>query len=225
MGGCAIALVFGSGFDGKALSAAQVGLVALLACAALGVRDRAPMARPAVVAALAILAVSLVQDAAFLDSGYYLSLAVVFAALVAAQASSLWRARREGQAQAERAGALEESLNQAARSARPVVIKDGARTHRIAPADIRFVKGADDYCEVHLADGRVLMSDMTLAQLAAALPDGFVRIHKSYIVNVDQVRTLGPKPSGGRAVLLTDGTALPVGRTYAEAVRRWSSVA
>lgn len=220
--GAAIAIALSQGFDGKALGAVRCGLAALLACSALGARARLPVARSSAVAALAILALSLWQDAAFLDSGYYLSLAVVFAALVAGQARSLWRARHDGQVQAARAGELEARLGRVSRSHESVLLRDGARTHRVAPGDILFIKGADDYGEVHLTGGRTIMATMTLAELTGVLPDGFLRIHRSYIVNAAHIRTVGPRSGGGRSVTLIDGVTAPVGRTYAEAVRRWS---
>ncbi|MDE7299243.1 MAG: LytTR family DNA-binding domain-containing protein [Lachnospiraceae bacterium] len=56
----------------------------------------------------------------------------------------------------------------------------------------------------------------TLSAVEAALSgSGFVRVHKGYLVNQAAVRSLGAD-----GVLLTNGTSIPIGRSYAEAAKR-----
>jgi two-component system, LytTR family, response regulator LytT len=55
--------------------------------------------------------------------------------------------------------------------------------------DIVRIAGADDYCEIQLADGRSLLCDLLLAELEARLPPrSFVRVHRSYLVNLANVQ-------------------------------------
>jgi DNA-binding LytR/AlgR family response regulator len=47
-----------------------------------------------------------------------------------------------------------------------------------------------------------------------------VRVHKSYAVNRPHITRAEPKPGGGRLLAMSNGTIVPVGRSYAEAVAR-----
>lgn len=218
-------LAFGAGvlaltqsYDEKASFAVLAGFVGLAVCAADGVRRRAARARLALGLALAAVALEVWQGPAFLDSGYYLGMAAVFAMLVAGQVLALARSRTQERVAEGRAETLQEALDR--RDQAMATIRDGARVHRVPTADILWLQAADDYCEAHLADGRKLLSTLTLAQTLETLPGDFVRIHKSHAVNADHVVTIGPRPGGRRAVTLTDGTVAPVGRTYEPALAR-----
>ena len=61
----------------------------------------------------------------------------------------------------------------------------------------------------------------TLARLVAALPGRFERVHKSYAVNRDHVTVVANKAGGGKILRLSDGSTLPVGRTFAADVAAW----
>ena len=55
--------------------------------------------------------------------------------------------------------------------------------------DILYVKADGDYIVIHKADGKTLMTLMTLKSLEKQLPfDRFCRTHRSWIVNVDKAR-------------------------------------
>ncbi len=87
--------------------------------------------------------------------------------------------------------------------------------------DILSIRAADDYCDVALADGRTLLVTMSLARLLETLPARFARVHKSYAVNRPHVASLAPRPGGGRMLTLSDGSRIPVGRSYGAAVAKW----
>jgi DNA-binding LytR/AlgR family response regulator len=107
-----------------------------------------------------------------------------------------------------------------ARSRRPanpasaVVIRKGRELRSIRAADIVWVQAADDYAELHLAGGATHLHEKTLAAMEALLPATFLRIHRSFLVNLRSVRGLRAS-----AVVLLDGTVLPLGRVYRDAVR------
>ena len=202
-------------YDLKAIAAIAVGAAALLACAAGGARRSG--ARAAIAFALLLFALIAWQLTDFLDQSYYVALAFILVVLVGEQLLVL---RRAGETEALRAAGLEARLKEAAAApqGRIARLKDGALTHQVPEAQIRFIRAADDYCEVRLEDGRTLLVTMTLSRLQQALSDRFVRIHKSYCVNAAHVTALGPRPGGGKQLTLADGTILPVGRAYLGAV-------
>jgi len=205
-------------YDLKAISAIAAGAVALGLCAVRG--RRRPGAKAALAAALAVPALFAWQLTGFLDRGWFLLVAAMLVALVAEQVSSLRRARAERDDETRRAAALAERLVRAEREGEPIVtLKDGTRIRRVAESDIVYIRAADDYCEVLLADGQTVLVTTTLARLLETLPPRFVRVHKSYAVNRARVAAAAPKAGGGRELQMSDGTRVPVGRSYAAAVR------
>ncbi|HEY5723055.1 MAG TPA: LytTR family DNA-binding domain-containing protein [Allosphingosinicella sp.] len=52
----------------------------------------------------------------------------------------------------------------------------------------------------------------------SGLPERFARVLKSYVVNADHVVSVAPRAGGGRALAMSDGSEVPVGRAYREAV-------
>lgn len=208
-------LVFIPWFDVKAVGALLAGTLALGVAAAAGIRRRLPGARPAGAASLVILAAMAWETTAFLDMAWHLIAAALLILLVVEQIGQL----RVARAGAARAAALEERLRRAEEAGEPIVqLKDGARVHRVAQGDILLARGADDYCEVQLMDGRTLLVTTSLARLQATLPGSFVRVHKSFVVNASHVRRVEPRPGGGRMVALEGGATVPIGRSYAARV-------
>ena len=84
--------------------------------------------------------------------------------------------------------------------------------------DIVAVVGADDYVELRLTNGRKLLHSARLDRLEAELPASFLRVHRSVIANLAQVR--GLERDGGRVRLLMDeGAPLPISRNRLATVR------
>ncbi len=70
----------------------------------------------------------------------------------------------------------------------------------------------DNHVILHLATGRLTLRD-TLTALEARLdPSLFVRVNRSTVVQIDQIKELQPAPHGDYTILLRDGTRLPLGR-------------
>jgi two-component system LytT family response regulator len=92
-----------------------------------------------------------------------------------------------------------------------ILVRDGAKVVVIAAGDLDYAEAQDDYVGLH-TKGKVHLKQQTLAELAAALdPARFVRIHRSYLLNVDRLARLESEGET-RAAVLTDGTRLPVSR-------------
>jgi len=106
-----------------------------------------------------------------------------------------------------------------ARPVSRVVVRDGANITVLPVATIDWVKAEDDYVLLR-AGGRDHLKAETLGSLEAQLPkDRFVRIHRSYLVNLDRLVRLEGGPTGVPAAILRDGTSLPVSRTGARRLR------
>jgi two-component system LytT family response regulator len=106
-----------------------------------------------------------------------------------------------------------------AASARPpsqylerIVIKDGTRVHVIPVSKLDYVEAQDDYVSLASA-GKCYLKQQTISSLEAALdPSRFIRIHRSYIVNLERVAKMEPYTKESRVAVLADGKQLPVSR-------------
>jgi two-component system LytT family response regulator len=93
-----------------------------------------------------------------------------------------------------------------------VVIRDGPQVHVVGVDTIDYVEAQDDYVAIRSA-GRSLLKEQTLGDLEAQL-DGrkFVRIHRSYLLNIERLARVEPYAKDSRVAILKDGTKLPVSR-------------
>ena len=99
---------------------------------------------------------------------------------------------------------------------RRVVVKDGTAVTVLPVETIDFVKAEDDYVLLR-AGGRNHLKQQTLASLEDALPkERFVRIHRSYLLNLDRLQKVEPSGTGAPTAVLDDGTRLPVSRAGAQ---------
>ena len=108
-------------------------------------------------------------------------------------------------------------VRRAAAEARPrplerIPVRDGSRVHIIPAGRIDYIQAQDDYVAIK-SEGRTHLKEQPLGELEAALdPTRFVRIHRSYILNLDRLARVDLVAKDARVVRLHDGTELPVSR-------------
>ena len=89
-------------------------------------------------------------------------------------------------------------------------IKVDYRYVRISLSSVRYIKGYGEYLQIFLADSSApLLTLSSFADIKERLSDSFLQIHRSYIVNMDQVESI----SRGRIIMDAD-TYIPVGDSY-----------
>jgi len=139
-------------------------------------------------------------------------------------AEALSRARERIRARA--AGDGDPAVDALADDLRPkgplerVLIRDGAQVHVLPVERIDFVEAQDDYVCFH-ADGRQYLKDQTMAAVEGQLdPARFVRIHRSYLLNIERIARVELYAKDSRVAILRDGRRLPVSRAgYARLAR------
>jgi two-component system LytT family response regulator len=93
-----------------------------------------------------------------------------------------------------------------------IVVKHGTRVQIIPVAKLDYAEAQDDYVALASA-GKKYLKQQTISSLEAALdPKSFVRIHRSYLVNLERVTRLEPYGKDTHVVILSDGARLPVSR-------------
>jgi len=94
-----------------------------------------------------------------------------------------------------------------------IVVKDGTRVHIIPVARLDFAEAQDDYIRL-ASNGKTYLKQQTIASLEESLdPRQFIRIHRSYIVNLDRVVKMEPYSKDSKVAVLSDGKQLPVSRS------------
>jgi two-component system LytT family response regulator len=94
-----------------------------------------------------------------------------------------------------------------------VVIRDGSEVHVVPIDRIDYIEAQDDYVAVWSGE-RSRLKEQTLGHLEQQLdPRRFVRIHRSYLLNLDRLTKIEPAGKDSRVAVLRDGRTLPVSRT------------
>lgn len=93
-------------------------------------------------------------------------------------------------------------------------IKDGARTILLDPAEILWLEAAGNYVELHTASATHLARGALASFEAKLAPRGFVRVHRSRLVNRARLSAFKPTPSGDLELTLDDGRTLAASRRY-----------
>ena len=94
-----------------------------------------------------------------------------------------------------------------------IVVKDGAKVHIIPLEKLDYVEAQDDYVALR-SEKKNYLKQQTISSVETQLdPKKFVRIHRSYIVNLERIARIEPYTKDSRVAVLTDGTQLPVSRS------------
>jgi len=94
-----------------------------------------------------------------------------------------------------------------------LVVKDGTRVYVIPVARLDYAEAQDDYVALS-AEGKKHLKQQTISSLESALdPQRFLRIHRSYIVNLERVTKIEPYSKDQYVVVLGGGQQLPVSRS------------
>lgn len=109
--------------------------------------------------------------------------------------------------------ALSAAMRPAPSSATRVLIREGARVDVLPVEQIDFVQAQDDYVS-YASKGRRYLKEQTLAEVEASLdPARFVRVHRSYIINLDRLTRVELDDRENRIALLSTGDRIPVSRS------------
>jgi two-component system LytT family response regulator len=94
-----------------------------------------------------------------------------------------------------------------------VLIRDGANVHIVPLSKIDYAEAQDDYVSIH-AEKRTYLKEQTMSDLEATLdPRHFVRIHRSYLLNLDRLAKVEMTDTDSRVAILRDDTRLPISRS------------
>ena len=96
-------------------------------------------------------------------------------------------------------------------------LKTDYRVVKVAVDDIRYIEGMSEYLKVWVeGEAKPIITLLAMKKLEERLPAHFMRIHRSYIVNLEKIQEVNKN-----RVILDAQTNLPVGDLYKEAFQRY----
>ncbi len=110
---------------------------------------------------------------------------------------------------------------QGKKAIKTLTVKLGDKILLIKLSDIVFVQAEDKYVFLHTADGKKHLTDFTLSGLEEKLPEEFVRIHRSEIINTEYIKEIRKGFNGSLVFVLnnTEETRLTSSRSNSESLR------
>ena len=100
-------------------------------------------------------------------------------------------------------------------------VKDRGQIFRVEVGSIEYVEAAGDYMCIYTGDNSLILRE-TMKDLERRLdPRKFQRVHRSAIVNLDQVREVKPHTNGECFLVLGSGAEIKVSRSYRDVVARF----
>ena len=100
-----------------------------------------------------------------------------------------------------------------------LVVKDGTKVTLIPVGKLDYAEAQDDYVAL-ATQGKKHLKQQTIAGLEACLnPADFVRIHRSYIVNLERVKEMRPHQNVEFFLVLDSGHEIKLSRSYRDKVK------
>jgi two-component system LytT family response regulator len=94
-----------------------------------------------------------------------------------------------------------------------IIIKDGVKVQVIPVRRLDYAEAQDDYLALR-SEGKVWLKQQTIGSLESALDPGrFLRVHRSYLVNLERISRVEPNTKDTWIAILTDGSRVPMSRS------------
>lgn len=101
-----------------------------------------------------------------------------------------------------------------------LAVRKGRRVVPIPLDDVLYLQASGDYSQVICHDGSEHLHQKTLTQLSQLLPEAYVLVHRSYLVDLRQVESLESRPGSRYFLRLRGGQEIPVSRARVHDLRQ-----
>jgi len=115
---------------------------------------------------------------------------------------------------------LVEHLHEKARPLERIVVKSGSKIQVIPVDSIEQIEAQDDYVMIHSPAGRFMKKE-TMSSMEQNLPeDKFLRIHRSHIVNINQIQRIEQYGKESYLLILKNGNQVSVSKSRIKDLKR-----
>jgi two-component system LytT family response regulator len=133
--------------------------------------------------------------------------------------SALERAKKQRPEKRVEPASLANSARPSGQYLERIVVKDGTKVTLIPVAKLDYAEALDDYVSL-VSEGKKQLKQQTISGLELSLdPALFVRIHRSYLVNLERVVRIEPYAKDSKVAILSNGVKLPVSRAGLERLK------
>lgn len=94
-----------------------------------------------------------------------------------------------------------------------IVVKDGGEIRIVPTADVIYIEAYDDYVKIHTNEGYHLKKKTMIHYEKTLNPSEFIRIHRSYIININTLSKIESYEKNSYQATLTNGVKVPVSRS------------
>jgi len=120
---------------------------------------------------------------------------------------------------------LEQAINRYSQQqkiglSKQLAVKKPSGLQLISLEDVAFIKADGHYTQVTELSGQQHLHDKAIDKLTMLLPESFVRIHRSYVVNAQHVNGLSAASGGVYRIELNNGELLPVSRSKYKSIKQ-----
>lgn len=109
---------------------------------------------------------------------------------------------------------VQRALREAVRKRETVLLSAGTQSYRLAVSDVKYLEIMDQMLSVFTVNGQIVLRYKMESAEQLLLPYGFLRVHKSYLVNYNYIHSIQREE-----LRLTDGTRIPVSRRRFPAIQ------
>ena len=98
-----------------------------------------------------------------------------------------------------------------------IFLKTDYRIVKVSISDIRYVEAMSEYLKVWLdSESKPIVTLLSMKKMEERLPDTFMRIHRSYIVNLTKIQEVNKN-----RIIMDSETYLPIGDMYKDTFQRY----
>ncbi|MBP5409435.1 MAG: response regulator transcription factor [Prevotella sp.] len=96
-------------------------------------------------------------------------------------------------------------------------VKTEYRIVKVTIADIRYIEAMSEYLKIYVeGEPKPIITLLSMKKMEERLPDTFMRIHRSYIVNLNKIQEVNKN-----RIIMDADTYLPIGDMYKEAFQNY----
>lgn len=98
-----------------------------------------------------------------------------------------------------------------------IFVKTDYKVVKVTIADIRYIEGMSEYLKIHIeGEAKPIVTLLSMKKMEEKLPENFMRIHRSYIVNLTKIQEINKN-----RIIMDAETYLPIGDMYKEAFQKY----
>ena len=118
------------------------------------------------------------------------------------------------------------SFHTARKAMTSIAVRNGSKMIFVKLEEVAYFKSGDKYVSLYTKQGKEIITEQTLLQLEEKLPEYFLRVHRSFILNTQYVKEVQTYFNCRYSIVLNDflQTKIITGRNYQQQIKKWMDI-